>query len=136
MIFQIEHTRLTMASGTGRNPARGRGSHSFQIKQEVHTMMTRYEIEVTRLEDGRLYLRAFDEYWDGVKTEILDTASKSPTLKGDAALIAALKPVLNKVEQFRAGCWYALQMPKDAYPFGTPTHLERIPGRHKVYKKL
>ena len=99
-------------------------------------MRTRYEIEVTRLKDGRLYLRAFDEYWDGVKTASLDTATKSPTLKGDAALIAALKPVEGQLAQLRPGCWYALRMSKEAFPFGKATELERIPGRHMVYKKL
>ena len=64
-------------------------------------MRTRYEIEVTRLKDGRLYLRAFDEYWDGVKTASLDTATKSPTLKGDTALIAALKPVESQLAQLK-----------------------------------
>lgn len=34
-------------------------------------MRTRYEIEVTRLKDGRLYLRAFDEYWDGSRPRSL-----------------------------------------------------------------
>ena len=53
-------------------------------------MRTRYEIEATRLTGGRLYLRAFDEYWDGIKTAIHDTAPESSMLKGDAALIAAL----------------------------------------------
>ena len=99
-------------------------------------MRTRYEIEVTRLKDGRLYLRAFDAYWDGVKTASLDTASKSPTLKGDAALIAALKPVASQLEQLRPGCWYALRMPRAAFPFGRATELERIPGRHMVLGKL
>ena len=99
-------------------------------------MRTRYEIEVTRLKDGRLCLRAFDEDWDGVKTASLDTASKSPTLKGDAALIAALKPVESQLAQLRPGCWYALRMPKAAFPFGNTTGLERIPGRHMLYKKL
>ena len=99
-------------------------------------MRTRYEIEVTRLKDGRLYLRAFDEYWDGGKTAILDTASKSPTLKGDAALIAALKPVESQLAQLRPGCWYALRMPKAAFPFGRATELECIPGRHMVLGKL
>ena len=99
-------------------------------------MRTRYEIEVTRLKDGRLYLRAFDEYWDGVKTASLDTATKSPMLKGDAALIAALKPVENQLAQLRPGCWYALQMPKADFPFGKAIKLERIPGRHMVYNKL
>ena len=99
-------------------------------------MRTRYKIEVTRLKDGRLYLRAFDEYWDGVKTASLDTATKSPTLKGDAALIAALKPVESQLAQLKPGCWYALRMPKAAFPFGKATELERIPGRHMVYKKL
>ena len=99
-------------------------------------MRTRYEIEVTRLKDGRLYLRAFDEYWDGVKTAILDTASKSPTPKGDAALIAALKPVESQLAQLRPGCWYALRMPNEAFPFGKAIKLERIPGRHMVYNKL
>ena len=99
-------------------------------------MRTRYEIEVTRLKDGRLYLRAFDEYWDGVKTASLDTATKSPILKGDAALIAALKPVESQLAQLTPGCWYALRMPKAAFPFGKTTGLERIPGRHMLYKKL
>ncbi|MDO4493895.1 MAG: hypothetical protein Q4C53_08440 [Clostridia bacterium] len=99
-------------------------------------MRTRYEIEVARLKDGRLYLRAFDEYWDGVKTAILDTATKSPTLKGDAALIAALKPVESQLVQLRPGCWYALRMPKAAFPFGRATELECIPGRHMVLGKL
>ena len=99
-------------------------------------MRTRYEIEVTRLKDGRLYLRAFDEYWDGVKTASLDTASKSPMLKGDAALISALKPVENQLAQLRPGCWYALRMPKVAFPFGKATELEHIPGRHMVLGKL
>ena len=99
-------------------------------------MRTRYEIEVTRLKDGRLYLRAFDEYWDGVKTASLDTATKTPMLEGDAALIAALKPVENQLAQLRPGCWYALWMPKADFPFGKAIKLERIPGRHMVYNKL
>ena len=99
-------------------------------------MRTRYEIEVTRLKDGRLYLRAFDEYWDGVKTAILDTASKSPTLKGDAALIAVLKPVESQLAQLRPGCRYALRTPKAAFPFGKAIKLERIPDRHMVLGKL
>ena len=99
-------------------------------------MRTRYEIEVTRLKDGRLYLRALDEYWDGVKTAILDTASKSPTLKGITALIAALKSVESQLAQLRPGCWYALRMPKEAFPFGKATKLERVPDRHMVLGKL
>ena len=99
-------------------------------------MRTRYEIEVTRLKDGRLYLRAFDEYWDGVKTASLDTASKSPMFEGDAALIAALKPVESQLAQLTPGCCYALRMPKAAFPFGKATRLERIPGRHMVLGKL
>ena len=99
-------------------------------------MRTRYEIEATRLTGGRLYLRAFDEYWDGIKTAILDTAPESSTLKGDAALIAALKPVENQLAQLRPGCWYALWMPKADFPFGKAIKLERIPGRHMVYNKL
>ena len=99
-------------------------------------MRTRYEIEITRLTGGRLYLRAFDEYWDGIKTAILDTAPESSTLKGDAALIAALKPVENQLAQLRPGCWYALWMPKADFPFGKAIKLERIPGRHMVLGKL
>ena len=99
-------------------------------------MRTRYEIEVTRLKDGRLYLRAFDEYWDGIKTASLDTATKSPTLKGDAALIAALKPVEGQLAQLKPGCWFALRMSKEAFPFGKATELKRIPGRHTVLGKL
>lgn len=98
-------------------------------------MRTRYEIEVTRLRDGRLYLQAFDEYWDGLRTAILDSASESPTPKGDAALVAALKPVEGQLAQLRPGCWYALRMPREAYPFGKATTLTHIPGRHMVFKK-
>ena len=99
-------------------------------------MRTRYEIEATRLTGGRLYLRAFDEYWDGIKTAILDTAPESSTLKGDAALIAALKPVEDQLAHLRPDCWYALRMPKEVYPFGKATKLERIRGRHMVYKQF
>ena len=45
-------------------------------------MRTRYEIEVTRLKDGRLYLRAFDEYWDGVKTPLCRTGRRRTGLRG------------------------------------------------------
>lgn len=97
-------------------------------------MRTRYEIEVIRLRDGRLYLRLYDDYWDRVMGATLDTASKSPSLKGEAAIHRAFGKVGGQLANLRPGCWYALRMPKEVYPFGTPTALERIPGRRMVYK--
>ena len=97
-------------------------------------MKTRYEIEVARMKDGRLRMHIWDEYWDSSETAVLDTGFGKPVLEANARVHRIFDGVAEQLPALRSG-WYALRMPKTEYPFGTPTELERIPGRHLVYRK-
>ena len=97
-------------------------------------MRTRYEIEVTRMKDGRLCLKMYDEYWDKVSNAFLDTGFKSPAFEAAACVHSAFAHVGMELVRIQAGRWYALRMPSEDYPFGMPTELVAIPGRHKIYK--
>lgn len=99
-------------------------------------MRTRYEIEVTQLGSGRLCLKMYDEYWDRIHNVFRDTGFKSPSLEGEAWANKAFAEVGEQLANVQAGGWYSLRMPSEDYPFGTPTALVPIPGRHLVYKQL
>lgn len=99
-------------------------------------MRTRYEIEVTRLKSGRLCLTMYDEYWDKIDHAFLGTGFKSPALEGAAWAHKAFAEVGKELANVQAGKWYALRTPSDDYPFGTPTELVAIPGRHMIYVQL
>ena len=97
-------------------------------------MKTRYEIEVTRMRDGRLRLKLYDDYWDNIHTAILDTGFKSPALAGPTWMHKVFSQTGAELAKVEPGHWYALRTPD--YPFGTPTELVRIPGRHMIYTKV
>ena len=87
---------------------------------------TRFEIQLSRLGDGRTFARIFDEYWDGMDTATFDPAHP------EEVNLKAFRELAAQLSNLKPG-WYGISI--DNYPFGKATRVFRIPGRHLRYVK-
>ena len=95
-------------------------------------MRTRCEIETRMRPDGLIALRIYDDYWDSVKTAILDKGFGSPHILAESGVHKIFEQLGEALQKIEPSKWYALQT--ENYPFGAPTEMIRIPGRHLVYR--
>ena len=87
---------------------------------------TRFEIQLSSYRDGRTLARIYDDYWDGMDTAVFNPAHP------EEVNLNAFKELAPQLANLKPG-WYAIDV--EPYPFGKPTRVFRIPGRHLRYVK-
>ena len=87
---------------------------------------TRFEIQLSKLRDGRTFARIFDNYWDSMDTATFDPAHP------EQVELKAFKELAAQLANRKPG-WYAIEI--EDYPFGKATQVFPIPGRHLRYRR-
>ena len=87
----------------------------------------RYEVQISKMGNGRSLARVHDDYWDISNAKVINRDNRFEMHNLDVELFNGASKLLPDEPG-----WYAVEV--EGYPFGNPTCIFKIPGRHLRYR--